>query len=178
MGIGFVPLIWAAGGIFPVRPAPIRKRAMNEDQVRRKLESAIRKLCQRDKYLLERDVNERSITHRLAMYLQAEFPKMDVDCEYNRRDFDIKRLEFYPTDSRTDDTDARTVYPDIIVHERGAQGSNLLVIEAKKSTNSSGFDREKLKAFKSDPRLHYEHAVFLQFRTWIDNPGVEPVEFV
>ena len=155
---------------------------MNQGEVREHLDRAIQRLLKRDRELLTRDVNERSITHRLAVYLQDEFPDMDVDCEYNRRDFDVKRLDFYPRDTTTDDTDARTVFPDIIVHKRGPDGPNLLVIEAKKSgnqrRNNQNTDRQKLEAFKRDPGLRYEHAVFLEFRTGNANPGLECMEFI
>lgn len=154
---------------------------MNQDEVRGHLERAVQRLLDRDRELLARDVNERSITHRLAMYLQDEFPDMDVDCEYNRRDFDVKRLGFYPRDTATNDTDARTVFPDIIVHKRGTNAHNLLVIEAKKSgnqgRNNQNTDRRKLQAFKSDADLRYEHAVFLQFRTG-ETAGAEGPEFI
>jgi hypothetical protein len=70
------------------------------------------------------------------------------------------------------------VFPDIIVHKRGPKGPNLLVIEAKKSTNKdAGLDIEKLKAYKSNEHLRYEHAVFLVFRTGY-HPGVEAPTFI
>lgn len=155
---------------------------MNQEEVRERLDRAIQKLLERDRVLLTRNVNERSITHRLAMYLQDEFPEMDVDCEYNRHDFDVKKLEFYPRGTETNDTDARTVFPDIIVHKRGPHGPNLLVIETKKSGNQGGTngetDRRKLRAFKTDTGLRYEHAVFVEFRTGDDNPGLEHMDFI
>lgn len=64
-----------------------------------------------------------------------EFPDFDVDCEYNRDGVAPKKighLGLYPDD---DDTEAETVFPDIIVHRRGTE-QNYLVIEAKKSTRS------------------------------------------
>src|SRR5438445_13522965 len=118
---------------------------MDRNEVAQKLERAIQKLTEHDLELLARDVNERSITHRLARYLQQEFPDMHVDCEYNRYDIEAKWLDFYPLDARADDTEARTVFPDIIVHKRGPEGPNLLVIEAKKSTNKDAhLDIQKL----------------------------------
>lgn len=150
---------------------------MDKEEISRRLARALQKLERQDHYLFVHDLNERTITHRLAMYLQEEFPEMDVDCEYNRVDFEIKRLDFYPANTRTDDTDAKTVFPDIIVHKRGAKGPNLLVIEAKKTTNRSGDDLEKLKAFKSNPHLKYDYAIFLQLRTGPE-PGVERPEFI
>ncbi len=151
---------------------------MDRDEVFQRLTRAIQKLIERDLELFARDVNERSITHRLAMHLQQEFPEMDVDCEYNRYDFETKWLEFYPATTETNDTEARTVFPDIIVHKRGPKGPNLLVIEAKKSTNKNAdLDLKKLNAYKSNEHLRYEHAVFLVFRTG-NHAGVEPPRFI
>lgn len=144
---------------------------MNQDDVRRRLESAIQKLLHRDRELLVRDVNERSITHRLAMYLQEQFTDLDVDCEYNRCGFDVKRLNDYPMRTATNDTNGTTVFPDIIVHKRSSDGPNLLVIEAKKRNNPNN-DHQKLQAFKDDPGLRYEHAVFVVFSTEDANPGM------
>lgn len=42
------------------------------------------RLLAEDAYLFEADANERSISHRLALYLEEEFPGWNVDCEYNR----------------------------------------------------------------------------------------------
>jgi hypothetical protein len=62
------------------------------------------------------------------------------------------------------DTDARTVFPDIIVHRRGS-GRNYLVIEVKKSTNpdSRETDFEKLQGYKA--QLGYRFALYLEFAT-------------
>ena len=40
----------------------------------------------KEKFLLENNLNERTITHKLAELLDIEFSKLeyDVDCEYNR----------------------------------------------------------------------------------------------
>ena len=59
------------------------------------LEEAIKVVVEHDRHLLEVDVNERSITHRLAMYLQKALPECDVDAEYNRDQAKPKRLDIY-----------------------------------------------------------------------------------
>ncbi|MCL4678252.1 MAG: hypothetical protein KJ017_06625 [Alphaproteobacteria bacterium] len=123
---------------------------------------ALEKLLVADFDLLEHDANERSISHRLAVYLESYFPGWNVDCEYNRDGHEPKRLSLQVDASvNLDDSHAKTVYPDIIVHKRGTD-QNLLVIEIKKSSNpeSDGKkDKEKLKAYKSE--LGYKHAVFI-----------------
>ena len=67
--------------------------------------------------LLKRNVNERSIAHKLAEHLQRQFEGLKVDCEYNRLGDDLKTL--YPKNTQT----ARErVFPDIVVHRRGDDG--------------------------------------------------------
>lgn len=41
-------------------------------------------LIKNDEYLLTNNLNERSITHKLAEHYQHLFPRWNVDCEYNR----------------------------------------------------------------------------------------------
>src|SRR6266700_110417 len=139
----------------------------SQESIQQRIHKAVEKLGLHDAYLLRIDGNERSITHRLAMYLQDEFEGWDVDCEYNRDHHSpdhVKRLQPYTDSIRADDTDAKTVFPDIIIHHRGTT-DNLLVIEVKKSTNqeSDERDEQKLQAFKE--QLTYRYALFLRFNT-------------
>jgi len=115
----------------------------------------------REQYLLDNDLNERTISHRLAIHLQYRFHEWDVDCEYNRH-LDATKILDLPRDGISwDDTQGKTVFPDIIVHKRGL-GPNLLVIEMKKSGPSANFDYQKLTAYKS--QIGYTYACFLRVR--------------
>ena len=139
---------------------------MELSDVETRLKNAEEKLRKTDLFLLENDVNERSITHKLAQYLQEEFrQEWHVDCEYNRVGTELmaKKLDLKAEPSCTDDTDAQTVYPDIIVHHRGNENQNLLVIEAKKNSSRFGTsrDEEKLEAFGQ--QLGYEYCVLVTF---------------
>ena len=109
------------------------------------------------------DVNERSLSARLALHLQRRFPDWQVDCEYNRLGDGIKRLP-RPEGTSTDDRQGRTIYPDIIVHRRGER-SNLLVIEVKKHDNDdTDRDVEKLTGLtSSDGEYAYRHGIHLIF---------------
>ncbi len=144
-------------------PRNITVRVLEE-----KIKSAILKLYDEDKYLLNENVNERSISYRLAMYLQTEFNDWDVDCEYNRniRESDlIKRLShscLIGETTNTADLRATTVYPDIIIHHRGTD-DNLIVIEMKKHPSSTYLDNKdkiKLKGYRDE--LHYKYGLFLK----------------
>jgi hypothetical protein len=95
---------------------------------------ALATLFDRDVYLLAVDANERSISHRFAMYLQAQFERFDVDCEYNRDGVEPKKLGHLGLLPDSEDVEAQTVFPDIIVHIRGTN-RNYLGVEMKKSTN-------------------------------------------
>ena len=134
---------------------------------------AVNKLFERDRFLFEVDANERSITHRFGIYLQENFSDWDVDCEYNRNGDKVKYLfERIGERARTDDTEGRTVFPDIIVHKRKTN-INKLIVEVKKrnNTQSKEIDIEKLKSLSK--QLNYENALFLRFKTGADGIGIE-----
>lgn len=137
---------------------PIRSE---DSLVRGKLVKAYQRLVKNDFDLFTADVNERSITHKLAEYIQDEFSEYHVDCEYNRKGIDPKRLSFSVDTIQSDDTEAKTAYPDIIVHHRRTS-NNFIVIEAKKDTNGAvNRDLEKLRAYKDE--LGYQFAYFIKF---------------
>jgi len=135
------------------------------EDIKQRVIAAIVALYRYDGYLLVNDVNERSITHKLAEYLQQEFPNWNVDCEYNRLNGNTKKLravfdkykKHFLTDEKRifEDRVARTVYPDIIIHKRGSH-ENLVVIEVKKSGGGPlKPDVKKLKAFTDDAEYKY-----------------------
>jgi len=122
---------------------------------------ALSELLAKDHGLLDINANERSITFRFAMYLQPQFPEWTVDCEFNRDGVEPKRLghlELYPD---SEDEEAKTVFPDVIVHRRGTE-QNYLVLEFKKSTSrvDRQIDLRKLRGYKE--QLGYAHALFVE----------------
>ena len=132
---------------------------LSREDVRRRLHAAYNTLLEHDRALLELDANERSLTHKLAEHLQVEFPDWNVDCEYNRKGELPKRLMGNVENVLTDDTLGKTVFPDIIVHQRRTN-DNLLVIEAKKSiTMGDSKDKEKLKAYLGEHNYCFAFAV-------------------
>jgi hypothetical protein len=134
---------------------------MTEDMVKKAIQLSIEKLMLNDLDLLTINANERSISHRIALYLEIFFNGWNIDCEYNRDGVDPKRLHIEKRKIESDNTDATTVFPDIIVHKRGTD-QNILVIEIKKtsSTEKDEYDLGKLSAFKTE--LSYQFAVFLK----------------
>jgi hypothetical protein len=125
--------------------------------------AALDGLIATDSYLLHVECSERAITHQLAVHLSRQFPAYHVDCEYNRDGFDVKRLQLTSRQVIINDDalDAITVFPDIIVHRRGSDAENILVIEVKKECSTVGhlYDLKKLEAFKA--QLGYQFAVHI-----------------
>lgn len=145
-------------------------RKYSELEVKEKVEIALGMLLKNDVFLLEHDVNERSISHKLSEYLQQLFPDYHVDCEYNRigkekvdEKWIIKELCLDVIDIKSNDEEAVTVFPDIIVHIRGEK-ENLLVIEMKKVGRSYTQDEKKLKAYTSQQQLGYSLGCFIKLK--------------
>lgn len=124
-----------------------------------RLKKCIRKLKKDDLYLIQNNASERSIAHRLAVYLEDEFTGYNVDCEYNiniehetgRKKIYLLTEEVKRYKSKNQKIEAKevSIFPDIIVHKRGVNTDNILVIEMKKdiSTVEDEFDRFKLEKF-------------------------------
>lgn len=97
-----------------------------------KVNRAVRMVLRNDLFLLRIKAHELAIAHKLAEYLQHEFPNFHVDFDYNRREEQTKTLN---------DADVR---PDIIVHIRDTK-INLLIIEIKKSDDPPSEKNEAIK---------------------------------
>jgi len=139
---------------------------MEEGEVRDQLEQAVRRLWEEDRYLLENDLSERCIAARLAIYLCERFPDHDVDVEYNRAGDTPKRLNL-PEECANywNKNGEALVVPDVIVHRRGSDGPNLLVIEMKKTSNREGWDcdRRRIHAFRE--QLRYSFGALIECET-------------
>lgn len=146
----------------PRRPAP---RVPEVSEILGSVSNAIHSFLRKEGTLLAIDINERSLTHKLAEHLQSVFGEWDVDCEYNRDINDVKRLPS-PTVTNTADTEGSTIYPDIVVHQR-RQPNNMLVIEVKKTgsrilDDAVRRDIEKLKGLTSTTgQYQYRCGIYL-----------------
>jgi len=129
-----------------------------------KVVNAIREFYQHETFLLEKDLGERTLTHRLAVHLEQEFPDWDVDCDYNRLGERLLKLP-HGTIISTDDGLGKSIFPDIVVHRR-AVPENLLAIEVRKATNHQPpeHDEHKLRGL-TDPHIWFAYriGVFLTF---------------
>lgn len=118
------------------------------------LENLIQKslddLYANDKYLIEHRAAERNITHRFAHYFENNMQnsivsQLNVDCEYNRDGYGIKQIN------------GKNIYPDFILHKRGSNEDNLLIIEFKTWWNpENNKDIEKIQCMMH-PQLRYKY---------------------
>lgn len=151
---------------------------MNRDDITALVQDAITRVIASERELLDRNASERALTHHLARILAEDVPDpFVVDVEYNRHIDDPKRLILPRRQAADDELRATTVFPDIIVHVRGIDDHNLLVLEVKKPGEDLAYDERKLRAFRD--QLHYRHAahvilgrgdddVIIQKVIWID----------
>jgi hypothetical protein len=125
-----------------------------------KVVTALEEFYLREVFLFERDLGERTLTHRLAVHIEKQFPGWDVDCDYNRLGERTLRLP-HGTIVSTDDQFAKSIYPDIVVHQREIP-NNLLAIEVRKAANHQPpeHDRHKLRAL-TDPHLWFAYGTGL-----------------
>ncbi|WP_029584149.1 hypothetical protein [Bradyrhizobium sp. URHD0069] len=121
-----------------------------------KVAIALAEFYAHETFLFERDLGERTLTHRLAVHLEKQFPGWSVDCDYDRLGGRTLRLP-HGTIVSTDDHFAKSVYPDIVVHQREIP-NNLLAIEVRKASNHQRpeHDRHKLRAL-TDPNLWFAY---------------------
>lgn len=135
-----------------------------------RLKAALAKVLAQDFELLEDATGERSIAHRLAVYLEQDFEGWHVDCEFNRQGEEGSRgtkrvspdVPHLP-ESRAGQGTA-DVTPDIIVHWR-RKPRNLLAVEVKPADSADlERDRAKLRRYLTEPHLRYAFAVLVTYR--------------
>ena len=138
---------------------------ITKEQVETLIKSALDQLYRKDQYLIDNrpyrretngnhHVGERSIVFRLAHYMQIimdnspAFENYVLDCEYNRNGVHAKTLPSFPNG----------VFPDVIIHNRGNNDSNLLIMEVKTYWNTNNTqDITKIREFL-DTRGEYHFA--------------------
>jgi hypothetical protein len=125
-----------------------------------KVVTALQEFYAREAFLLEKDLGERTLTHRLAVHCERQFSGWDVDCDFNRLGERTLRLP-HGTVVSTDDHLGKSVYPDIVVHQREIP-NNLLAIEIRKAGNHQPLehDQHKLRAL-TDPHLWFAYWIGL-----------------
>ena len=161
---------------------------ITREEIKKIVCECVQQILIHDITLLKNDVSERAITHKLAEYIQRRITFLNVDCEYNRnvtkgkdepkKVFMLQQeiQDLLKSDQKVEDLLEVSTYPDIIVHQRGVNENNLLIIEVKKKNSKINFkhDYSKLEAFTENTELnsyHYEYGVFILFDTGNEKPG-------
>ncbi len=140
------------------------------DELKAGVDFSLQLLCANDGFLLQHDAHERSITHKMGEYLQQWFSDFEVDCEYSKHGLIAKRLP-----RNCDNKDKDLVYPDIVIHLRGVDTTNLLVIEAKLGWDGTvpQCDLAKLVNFTdASGGYNYDYGLFVAFN------GANPFKLV
>lgn len=102
---------------------------------------ALKAVYKYDKYLIDIMANERCIVFRFGYYFQTllsmhrKYNEYDLDLEYNRDGEDSKKTPNHE----------KGIYPDVILHKRGNNNDNLLVMEFKGHWNNKGQEIDKNK---------------------------------
>src|SRR5215813_1265889 len=123
-----------------------------------KLIDALQEFYTRESFLLERDLGERALTHRLAVCIEKHFAGWEVDCDYDRLGERTLHLP-HGTIVSTDDHLGKSIYPDVVVHQREIP-NNLLSIEIRKAANHTAIehDQHKLMAM-TDPHVWFAYGI-------------------
>lgn len=152
------------------------------EMLRTAIEKALSDLYTRDRYLIinrgndctqvSNHVSERGIVFRFGIYFESyikelsEFRDYNIDVEYNRNNYDMKRLPSFPNGT----------YPDLIMHRRGSNKHNLLIIEFKTWWGTDIIsDINKVREFM-DPVGEYKYKQGLSVVLDKENPVCHWVE--
>jgi hypothetical protein len=143
-------------------------------QVSERLNLACQRLADNDAYLVREGVHERSVTHKLAEYLQLLFDEWHVDCEYNKDGPDLKGVLVPNAHLDLEDS---PVLPDIIVHRRGDWRTweappHLLAIEARSDRHGQAkIERDTFKVCGYVESLRYRFGILIEF--WWNGQAVD-----
>lgn len=132
---------------------------MKIEEVKSKVLSALKKFYREDKFLLQHDLGERCLVHRLAVCLEAQnFKGYYIDCEYNKAHLNKNESHTKKVSS------SHGNYIDIIITKRdGDYRNDLVCFEIKKSKNYSerGNDRKKLRILTGGRKFGYAFGFYI-----------------
>lgn len=111
--------------------------------------------------------SERSMVFRIGHYMQNEISKRDdcqefvVDCEYNRHGNNVKQIN------------NEKILPDLILHKRKNDESNILIMEFKKETNQGDGVSNDLRKLKYLTAEDFEYKYRYGFHVVLKNEEAE-----
>lgn len=125
-------------------------------------------LYDKEAYIFQNDTSEKNMVFHFSRYFidmlkDINYNDLSVDCEYNKNALSEHKYKeiIYNYDKKS-----HKIYPDLILHKRGSNDSNILAIEFKKHTNHSRKaiekDSLKLKALTSEQgEFKYKIGLFI-----------------
>lgn len=158
---------------------------MEEREFQKMIISSLKELFLKDALLLNSsyDINERSVSHKLAIYIGQYLSdndfNYDVDVEYNRMAvaYDANGIDIGNVVGKTiryedHPQKERFVYPDIIIHKRN-QPINIGIIEIKMSwkNNRKQLDYEKVNEYIK--QINYQYGVFIEIHPNFNETTIE-----
>ena len=142
-----------------------------EVEIKDAIDSALEILYQQDFSLIERHAHERSCAFRFGLYFTEAIARtsfgadtdLTIDFDYNRNRDSVKNMVGFDG--------IHGIFPDIILHHRGENDKNIVVIEFKGHWTRSGDDHEKLCGFthQAENDYHYGLGAFIRFGRTIDD---------
>lgn len=128
-------------------------------EIKGAIASALERVYANDLSLIEREAHERSIAFRFGLYFsevvaQTSFggdDELTIDFDYNRNQYNAKNMHgFNPKHG---------VLPDVILHHRGFNDKNIVVIEFKGYWSGNGNDHDKLCGFTHQQQNDYHYGL-------------------
>ncbi|WP_102125493.1 hypothetical protein [Deinococcus planocerae] len=181
--------------------SPVVLQGPEEEVVLQRFRRALADLWAFDRVLIEHRLGQKTVAHRLAVYLERQFPGLHTDCEYSRNSR-VEDTYDFPSMSRPRQRDLRRnlarqglsggeagdaaqrvtdAYPDIIVHYREENHLNLLVVETRLLGDARGWGgvldaKEKLQRYtlQGEEGL-YRYAVGLLVELGVTEGGDQSV---
>lgn len=125
-----------------------KAKTPKEADIKALILDACSELYESNDRLIAEGASETNLTGRLTEMLRTRFDGWDVDFEYQREgsidDRDIKT-----------DLAGEKLKPDIVVHERGPDGTNLVAIEVKGWWNPEPRWKDEYKLRRLEAKHHY-----------------------
>lgn len=141
------------------------------------INQALEELVTIDRDLMRRGISERSLVARLAHHLQVSIHNDDVnspwivDVEFNRAGLNNDPKLLAGLEGCTKVVNGKSyIVADLIIHQRGPRGPNLMAIEVKKTSNKAcrDCDRRRIEAFVN--QLNYTFGARLELATRRQEP--------
>ncbi|WP_436872162.1 hypothetical protein [Acinetobacter haemolyticus] len=116
--------------------------------------------------------NELSVVFRFGFYLnkliEDKFPNAEIvlDAEYNKHGDDPKKIN----SKRNKDIESEHgIRPDLVLHQRGTDKNNILIIECKRDESNNSIDFEKLGLMTASQTLakynyQYKYGCYINFK--------------